>query len=255
MPFSNQRRTELARLADLHAVEQPEQVEPAICELLNAAIGAELVHVVELTDAAGQARVRSSRPGMFPEQVRHYFERHAHDHPRVRMRAQADGAARLSDLVEWRQWQRSDFHRHCHAPLGIRDSLSFPIEDRRTGNTAWPALLRVGRPFSRSERDHLEALRPHVVAAWRRTRPAIEDRVALDVEALLRRHIEGWRLVGLTTRECQVLAWLVQGLGYREIGQQLSISAKTIEHHAARVAAKLGVRTRGEAVRRALTMR
>ena len=39
---------------------------------------------------------------------------------------------------------------------------------------------------------------------------------------------------------------LVQGLTYREIGSRLYISAKTIEHHVARIRRRLGAGSRSE---------
>jgi DNA-binding CsgD family transcriptional regulator len=43
---------------------------------------------------------------------------------------------------------------------------------------------------------------------------------------------------------------LVQGLTYREIGSRLYISAKTIEHHVARIRQRLGARNRSDLLAR-----
>jgi len=51
----------------------------------------------------------------------------------------------------------------------------------------------------------------------------------------------------MSEREREVAALLVAGLTYKEIGERLFISAKTVEHHVGRVLAKLGVRSRAEA--------
>ncbi len=53
---------------------------------------------------------------------------------------------------------------------------------------------------------------------------------------------------GLTLKEVQVLALLAQGLRSKEIGERLSRSTRTIDHHLASIFVKLGVATRAEAV-------
>jgi DNA-binding CsgD family transcriptional regulator/tetratricopeptide (TPR) repeat protein len=52
---------------------------------------------------------------------------------------------------------------------------------------------------------------------------------------------------GLTGRELEVLALLVEGQRNAQIAQQLVVSEKTIDHHVSAILGKLGVRTRGEA--------
>lgn len=52
--------------------------------------------------------------------------------------------------------------------------------------------------------------------------------------------------VVLTEREREVAALVVEGLTYREIGARLFLSAKTVEHHVARLRHRLGSATRGE---------
>lgn len=52
----------------------------------------------------------------------------------------------------------------------------------------------------------------------------------------------------LSERELEVARMVLAGRTHREIGAQLYVSPKTVEHHVARIRAKLGVRTRAEFV-------
>ena len=56
----------------------------------------------------------------------------------------------------------------------------------------------------------------------------------------------------LSQRERQVFDMLAHGLANREIGERLGLSTKTVETYRARIADKLGVRTRAELVELAL---
>ncbi len=56
----------------------------------------------------------------------------------------------------------------------------------------------------------------------------------------------------LTKRECDVLCLMTQGLRNKEIAGQLHITERTVKNHVTRVIAKLGVRSRTEAVIQAL---
>jgi DNA-binding CsgD family transcriptional regulator len=50
----------------------------------------------------------------------------------------------------------------------------------------------------------------------------------------------------LSDRERQVAELVLDGLTYREVGDRLFISAKTVEHHMARMRQRLGVSSRSE---------
>jgi DNA-binding CsgD family transcriptional regulator len=50
----------------------------------------------------------------------------------------------------------------------------------------------------------------------------------------------------MSDREREVATLLVAGLTYKEIGERLFISAKTVEHHVARIRQRFGSGTRGE---------
>lgn len=50
----------------------------------------------------------------------------------------------------------------------------------------------------------------------------------------------------LTAREVEVARLVLDGLGYRAVGEQLFISPKTVEHHVARIKSRLGAANRAE---------
>jgi DNA-binding CsgD family transcriptional regulator len=50
----------------------------------------------------------------------------------------------------------------------------------------------------------------------------------------------------LSDREREVAGLVLEGLTYRQIGERLFISAKTVEHHVARMRQRLGSGSRGE---------
>jgi DNA-binding CsgD family transcriptional regulator len=50
----------------------------------------------------------------------------------------------------------------------------------------------------------------------------------------------------LSDREREVAGLVLEGLTYKQIGERLFISAKTVEHHVARMRQRLGSGSRGE---------
>ena len=57
----------------------------------------------------------------------------------------------------------------------------------------------------------------------------------------------------LTPREREVVRLVLSGMTYREIGERLFLSAKTVEHHMARIKRRSDATTRGELLQQ-LTM-
>jgi DNA-binding CsgD family transcriptional regulator len=52
----------------------------------------------------------------------------------------------------------------------------------------------------------------------------------------------------LSDREREVAELVLSGLTYKQIGERLFISAKTVEHHVARMRQRLGSSSRGELI-------
>jgi DNA-binding NarL/FixJ family response regulator len=79
-------------------------------------------------------------------------------------------------------------------------------------------------------------------------KPLAADELCARVRALLRRADRDSGGSSLTPRELEVLQLLAEGLEQGEIAERLVISSKTVASHIERILAKLGVRSRAQAV-------
>jgi DNA-binding CsgD family transcriptional regulator/tetratricopeptide (TPR) repeat protein len=127
--------------------------------------------------------------------------------------------------------------------------------------TAWRALgceFEAGvvlfdsndRELVRSALDSFEALgsTPAARLAANRLRQ-IGARVPRGPNAATRRHP-----AGLTSREIEVVALVVEGLRNAEIAERLFIAPKTVDHHLSSLFTKLGVKSRQAAATKALRL-
>lgn len=114
---------------------------------------------------------------------------------------------------------------------------------------AMAAALTLDRTKVREALDRLVSLGATATAdAVRR------DVARLGMESVPRGASSSTRAnpAGLTDRQLEVLARLAAGDSNTEIADALVISKKTADHHVSAILAKLGVRTRGQAVARAV---
>lgn len=125
-----------------------------------------------------------------------------------------------------------------------------------TGARAWVALNDAGESTEpvtaavealRSIGLHWEAARLAGMAASRADDPATAAGL-LDTARSAGEDRRLTPLIGgpLTDREAEVAHELLQGFTYREIGERLYISAKTVEHHVARIRRRLDAGSRSE---------
>jgi DNA-binding CsgD family transcriptional regulator len=107
-------------------------------------------------------------------------------------------------------------------PTGRGSAATAPV---LAGHPVWPRLL----PRAYPELDAIHLACPQAPA---------------DADAL--------RSLGLTRRQSEVLALVLEGLSSREIGDRLTLSPRTVEKHIDSVYARLGVRNRSQAVAAAM---
>ncbi len=117
------------------------------------------------------------------------------------------------------------------------------VADRPVQQAAFEREIRAWLPADSSAAElaaallavanDLIVLTPDQARRW--LRPPPEENEHIPVEAL-------------TPRELQVLRTLADGLGNKEIAQQLGISEHTAKFHVAQILAKLGANSRAEAV-------
>jgi DNA-binding CsgD family transcriptional regulator/tetratricopeptide (TPR) repeat protein len=84
--------------------------------------------------------------------------------------------------------------------------------------------------------------RPHPNGPARPERPA----APLPAEPVLPTPPDVEQGGALSDREREVAGLVVEGMTYKQIGERLFISAKTVEHHVARMRQRLGANSRGE---------
>ena len=142
---------------------------------------------------------------------------------------------------------------HFERSLDALSGLTVPHDRAEIQVRAAAALVAAGK------RDRgIELLVSAYRAARRlKARPlaarAVEDLASLGekVERLGRRAVADLEWGGLSRRELEVIRLLELGRTNREIGRELFLSARTIDMHVRNILAKLGCRSRLEAVRKA----
>lgn len=123
-----------------------------------------------------------------------------------------------------------------------------------------PQVLDQWVRHERARLDRTESLLPCAPLILRREGRRLSVRLAVSADqalllleeqpdAVLIRSLERF---GLSRREAEVLTWVTRGKSNADVGQILSVSARTVEKHLERVYQKLGVESRTAAVAVAL---
>ncbi len=173
--------------------------------------------------------------------------------------------------------QLSDSERQAVAPVPARIRVAVAADqpasqvDLRKLITRQPDMILVAdTPDARVDVAVIDLATPsaaliETIERIRRRHPSARllvlttDREVLSAIRALPRHLaplpsEGRRASPrlLSPREREVLDLLVRGYANHEIAERLRVSVKTVETHRARMARKLGVRTRADLVEYAL---
>jgi DNA-binding CsgD family transcriptional regulator len=114
-------------------------------------------------------------------------------------------------------------------------------------------LAAAELPWEASRLAGHAAIRTADPAAARRLLERARELAGTEPQAVAGR--PGPSYGGLSDREVEVAQLVLEGRTYREIGAQLYLAPKTVEHHVARIRGKLGATSRADlvaALRRAL---
>jgi DNA-binding NarL/FixJ family response regulator len=133
--------------------------------------------------------------------------------------------------------------RHLDSALAAFALLEMPLEVGRTH-------LLLAETLREGERETAIAEARVSLAAFEELGAAHDADAAASLLRTfgVKRTRAGARGIGgLTKRELEVLDLLGEGLSNREMAERLFLTRKTVEHHVARVLAKLGLRSRAEA--------
>jgi DNA-binding CsgD family transcriptional regulator len=126
---------------------------------------------------------------------------------------------------------------------------------------AWAGKSSTGRVKAQAVREEAERLLDRALTVYndlqiptgRQTVQALRTSTYLEAQQKRRRTLEAhqpWQ--GLTRREMQVLTQLAAGRTNKEIGEELGISAGTVERHVTHILTKLGCETRTQAAASAI---
>lgn len=146
----------------------------------------------------------------------------------------ADGPVRLSNLLTRRQLHALPMYQFHLGPSGIDDQLKVWLWSS-SDSAACVSLDRSDGLFDGRDVAVLAVVQQHLAAMRESLMTASDEALDQPVEAL-------------TVREAQVLSWVARGRQNREIADLLFISPETVRKHLENAYAKLGVRSRTEAV-------
>ena len=163
------------------------------------------------------------------------------------LKAHAFGHAEVA-IVDLASDDDDDAEIDTSAAEGPRLVLLAGHDDERIGE--W--LIDGCAVLPRSAAPQTIAGAARAVLAGLVATPAAFAAEALRFERVGERRAADRGAAGLTPRERQVLAAMSNGLGNREIGGALGISAHTAKFHVAQIIAKLDAQSRGHAVAKAL---
>jgi len=130
-----------------------------------------------------------------------------------------------------------------------------------TDRTGGPVILEALRLGTRGFLEKADGIRK-VASAVRRIAdgerlidPRLEQAAVMELGRFARRAREGSEMASsLTPRERQILDHLSTGLTMRQMANRLGISSRTVETHVLKLYRKLGVRTRVQAVAKAVSL-
>lgn len=167
----------------IHGVSRAEDLDdfgPIVLEQLDVLIPSDMASFNEVDPLARRATV-IGRPRPVSSDEIEIWQRWAHQNPcLMHMLKTGDGSARrISDFLTSDQLHQLDLYRHVYEPLGVEYQLSVALPAPRPV-VLGIALNRRDSDFDDDEVDLLDAMRPHLVQAYRHAQLISEHRRALE---------------------------------------------------------------------------
>jgi DNA-binding CsgD family transcriptional regulator len=236
-------------LGELYALGSLETFPARVLRVVHGVVGCDEASFNEIDLVSGSYRVLVD-----PEEGAHdaaapQFGHYMHEHPVLAYVAET-GDPRphtVSDFLRPVEFRRLGLYGEFFGPLGIEDQLSTSLLVT-PGERVIAVALDRGGTFS--ERDHavLDALRPHLLRAYRNavvygealSRRGADDELAAAARAAL---------AVLSARQLEVLSLLAAGRSNAQRAAELGIRPATAKKHIEHILARLGVGTRLAAAR------
>ena len=150
-----------------------------------------------------------------------------------------DQVAVLSQVTDPADYRKSDHYAQVFGRSGVTDAMSIPFGSG--DEVARVIICRDSKGFSDDEVETAQLLQPVLTGCLRQSRVMEQLRSdPLSEEAMRDR--------GLTAREAQIFCRLAAGKTSQAVGQELSISVRTVEKHVQNIYARIGARNRSEAI-------
>ena len=225
---------------DVDQATFPERAVDAVA----AVIDVDMISYSEVDLGSGRNRFLL-KPDIGPDDPRYLrFVRRFGNHPILAQRLSHEPAMRpeLSSFLE--KIRMMGMVGNCCGDAELNLSLGLTVEDagkRKIGI----ALNRSVRDFDRHDAARLDALRPHIVSAYRNAlRVAARTNVVAATSSAIR--VDS---VPLTRRENEVLYWVSMGKTNEEVSAIIGARPLTVKKHLEHIYDKLGVPNRTAAAR------
>lgn len=150
-----------------------------------------------------------------------------------------DEVCTLSTITDPADYRRTDHYATIFGKSGVADAMSIPFGSG--DETARVIICRGSEGFSDGDVETARLLQPVLTGCLRQSRVMEQLRSdPLSEDAMRER--------GLTAREAQIFCRLASGKTSQAVGQELSISVRTVEKHVQNIYARIGARNRSEAI-------
>lgn len=204
---------------------------------ISTLVPGECVDLVQCCNRAEDDKIFHAKPDTYTDDEIAYMLAHAAEHPVARaFGAGASGATSVSQCVSDRVWRSSSLYREGgYSRLGLRHEVAVDICGVSQHSLAVMSVVRGGPDFTAGEKEVLNLLRPHVARAWTQAR-----RRSMGLSAKLLREV----FPVLSTREAEILFWVVEGKLNAEIAMILRVRLGTVQEHVENIVRKLGMENR-----------